>query len=122
MLPPVPQQSLIFFLIPKLPIQNQRRADSATELVQLIRSSVHLQPSISYLLHPIPSHMLYSTNDLTPYFSPVDALVKLLIDQSTYGNVVSSDEIEAMTRFGAWLWVVLRSNDPLDSIVEDDVR
>lgn len=67
------------------------------------------------------SHMLGPSNDLSAHFCPVDAVVKVLIDQAADRDVVTSHQIKAVTDFGAWLWVVLGSNNSFDSLIQHDV-
>jgi len=91
--------------------------DASTPMLQLDAStSILFQHS-----NLSSSHMLCSTNHLSTYFCPVDAIVEIFIDQTANGDVITSNKIETMTDFRTWLRVVRWSNDSFDGVVEDDV-
>lgn len=65
--------------------------------------------------------MLGCANDLPSDLFPIDAIVQLFIDQADYGDVVASDQIQAMLDLRTRLWVVGWSDDSFDGFVQDNV-
>jgi hypothetical protein len=65
--------------------------------------------------------MLCPSNHLSANFRPVDAVVKVLIDQATDRDIVSSDQVKSMTNLRAWLRVILGSNNSFDCFIQNDV-
>ena len=45
------------------------------------------------------SHMLRPSNDLTSHLTPINASIELLVHQATDGDVVTTNEVKAMTDF-----------------------
>lgn len=65
--------------------------------------------------------MFGCSNNLASDLFPINTVVQLLINESNYCDIVTSDKVQAMANFGAGLWVICRSDDPLDSLVQNDV-
>ena len=87
-------------------------------MLQLDASTVMLHFSMLFQHSNLSSsHMLCSTNHLSTYFCPVDAIVEIFIDQTTNGDVITSNQIEAMADFRTWLRVVRWPNDSFDGVV-----
>ena len=78
-------------------------------------------PPSEYVPLIVPSYMLCPSNHLPSHSRPVDAIIEIFFNQTTYRNIVTPDEIKAMANFGAWFWVVLRANDSFDGFVQDNV-
>lgn len=68
------------------------------------------------------SDMLGTAHYLPSNFGPVYTRVQLLIDQSAYYHIVTSNKIQAVRLFGRRLLIVLWPYDSLDSIFENKVR
>ena len=66
-------------------------------------------------------HVLRAPNHLSTHLSPVDTVVEIFINEPAYRDVVASDDIETVGDFGAWLWVVLRSDDSFNCFIQNNV-
>jgi len=65
---------------------------------------------------------VFDTSDHTsPDLLPVYTGVKLFIDQAAQRDILSSYQIQAMTDFGTWLWIIRGSYNAFDGLVEDEI-
>lgn len=65
--------------------------------------------------------MLRCSNDFAPDLFPINAIVQLLIHKPNYCDIVTSDQVQAMANLRTGLWVIGRSDNSLDGIVQNDV-
>ncbi|KAL9117731.1 MAG: hypothetical protein Q9187_005729 [Circinaria calcarea] len=67
------------------------------------------------------SRVLYSSNDTPPNLSPVDARVQLLVDESAHRDVLSANEIQAVTDFGTGFFVIWWAYNALNGLAQDKI-
>ena len=65
--------------------------------------------------------MLDPTNNIPPNLRPIDLLIQLLVHKPADDDILSPYQVHPMLDFGAWLFIVYRSDDALDGLGEDDV-
>ena len=67
-------------------------------------------------------HMLDSTDDASSDPRPVDSYVSLFVHKSTNGYVLTSDQVQSMGNLRAWLFILLRQDDALDRLTQNNIR
>lgn len=58
--------------------------------------------------------MFYSTNNTPPHLSPVNLPIQILVYQATQYDVLSPDDVEAMTYFRTPFFIVWGANYAFD--------
>lgn len=65
--------------------------------------------------------MLHSPNHTALDFRPIDFAIHLLIQQSANSHVLASNQVQTMRDFFAIFGVLMRTDDTLDSVLEDKI-
>lgn len=68
------------------------------------------------------SHMLRAPNHLAPHLRPINTVIQLLVHQPADNHIVPSDHVQAMCLLDRSLLVVLRPDNPLDRVLQHEIR
>ena len=67
------------------------------------------------------SHMFDAADNAATDFCPIDGCVHFFVHQAADGHVFSANEVESMFDFLRWFLIVILPNDPLYSVLENQV-
>ena len=65
--------------------------------------------------------MFSAADHVASYLPPVDTFIEFLVDQTTNGNVVASDKVQAMGSLRARFRIICGTNDALDGFIQHDI-